>query len=494
MRLHWKSLRGRAGNVAMIFALVLPVLVLAAGGAIDFTNASLRRAQLQQAADAAATAAIARYSPGYEAANLLTAGGPVPDAVTSLNTMGVFNANWSTAKDVTLPTVTGNACSGSTIVCRQGANVYSSLVVKATFIPYFLGIASLVPGFQGIKTIPLTVNAQAVASTPTYVNYYILVDVSQSMGIAATATDMTSLYARVSDAGQGTGHEAGCVFGCHVPAYVVCCSGSTQTIAIPAACQKPAQTIPSSNEALAHNTLLDNCGKPLFTSSINLRIDSAISAIQSTITQAQSQSGGYANIQIGLYEINHGPGSGSYITTVSTPSSNYSALSAAAATIDLGDNNAGGYGDTDFDDEIAAFASTLPANGNGATQSHPVNYVFIITDGLSDNSGNTANNHPTAAFNANDCVALQKNATVGVINTTYNQIYNQNDPNMGLESNFASLVNPYLTAIQNNLKACTSGTTSTSWPYYFEASDGPALIAKLQQLFAATQKVAHVSN
>ncbi len=476
----------REGNTALTFALLAPVLVLFTGGTIDYVNASQRRAQLQQAADATAVSAVARYSPGYEAANQLTAGGAVPDSTTSASANGVFNANWSGHRDTTAPQLTGTSCGGSTFVCRSGTNVYAAMTVTATFTPSFLGVLGLMPGFQAIKAIPMTVKAQATASTPTYVNYYVLVDASQSMGIAATAADMANLYSRVAQHGMATGGETGCVFGCHVPAYVTCCSGPTQTVS-----DGPLAGTAMSNETLAHGpkdskgNLITYYGAP-----ITLRIDSAITAIQNTITEAQIMAGGYANIQIGLYEINHGPSSGSYITPVSYPTSNYSALTTAAATIDLGNNNAGGYGDTDFDDEIAAFASTLPANGNGATAATPENYVFIITDGLSDNSGASANNHPTAAFNANDCKALQKNATVGVIYTTYTPIYNQNNSSSGYENNFSNLVAPYLNAIPTNLKACTSDPTQ----YYFEASDGPALISKMQQLFSATQKSARVSQ
>ncbi len=458
--------------MTLIFALLLPVLVLLVGGTIDLLNVSQSKAQLQQASDAAALAAVARCSPGFEAANSMSLGGSVPDSITSASTNAFFSADWASRNDTTYPKLKGNACSAGTFVCRVGTNVYSYVSATATFTPAFLKMVGLVPGFAGIAAIPLTVTSSAMASTPTYVNYYILVDVSQSMGIAATAADMTNMYARVGQYGMATGGESGCVFGCHVPAFVNCCSGSTQTIS----------GQPVSNETLAHSS---KYGTP-----ITLRIDSAVSAIQSTITQAQNLAGGFANIKIGLYEVNHGPSSSNYVTTVSAPSSNYSALSTAASTIDLGSNNAYGYGDTDFDDEISAFAATLTANGSGATALTPENYVFIITDGLSDNSGSSTNNHPTAAFNSSDCTALKANATVGVIYTTYTPIYNNNSASAGYEPNFASLVAPYLSTIPTNLQAGTSDSSQ----YNSEASDGPALIAKLQQLFAATQKVAHVAH
>ena len=459
----------------MIFALLAPMLILAAGGAVDVTTASMRQAALQQAVDAATVAAVARTSPGYEAANLLTNGGAVPDLLTSTSFAGVLNANWTQSGDTSPPSYVGTSCGGSTIVCRQGTNVYASATAKAVYTPQFLGMAVLSPGLQGLKSIQLAAVSQSTASTPTYINYYIMVDTSQSMGIASTAADMTNLYNRVVSNNNGADNEVGCVFGCHVPesdAY----SATTHSFV-----QNSVQTY--SNEDLAHN-ISKNFGPP-----ITLRIDSAVAAIQSIITQAQQAAGNFANIKIGLYEISHDPNTGAYYRVVSTPSSDYATLSTLAGTIDLGGNNKNGYGDTDFDDELSSMQSLVPANGTGSTASNPQNYVFIVTDGLSDNSGGSVNNHPTAAFNPADCSGLKANATVGVIYTTYIPIYNQNNPSAGLEGNYASLAAPYVNTIPTNLTACTSGSQ-----YYLEASDGPAIIAKMQQLFAATQKVAHVSH
>ena len=127
--------------------------------------------------------------------------------------------------------------------------------------------------------------SQATATMPTYINYYILVDASQSMGIAATATDMQNLYNRVVKYGAGTGGEQGCVFGCHVPAYKMCCSGSTQAV---------------SNEVLAHSPK-DVNGNYIYGTPISLRIDSAISAIQNIINIAQTQAGATANIKFARF-------------------------------------------------------------------------------------------------------------------------------------------------------------------------------------------------
>ena len=89
-------------------------------------------------------------------------------------------------------------------------------------ITYSANVPSIFSGIVGINSFPVSGTAQAMANPITYINYYIVVDVSQSMGLAATATDMTNLYNRVKAYNNSVGNDAGlgCVFGCHVRAMV----------------------------------------------------------------------------------------------------------------------------------------------------------------------------------------------------------------------------------------------------------------------------------
>jgi Flp pilus assembly protein TadG len=54
----YRLLRGRDGNVAMMYALVLPLLVFGGGAAIDYGRAAQIHTKLNAAADAAALAAL----------------------------------------------------------------------------------------------------------------------------------------------------------------------------------------------------------------------------------------------------------------------------------------------------------------------------------------------------------------------------------------------------------------------------------------------------
>lgn len=56
------KLSDRSGNVAIMFALMLPVLLLAAGGAIDYGSYGVQRAQLQEIADTAALGSAREFN------------------------------------------------------------------------------------------------------------------------------------------------------------------------------------------------------------------------------------------------------------------------------------------------------------------------------------------------------------------------------------------------------------------------------------------------
>jgi Flp pilus assembly protein TadG len=457
-----KGLRERGGNVAVITALLTPLLVLLVGGAIDLTNASMRQAQLQQSVDAAAVSVVARYSDVYTTALTMTSDGPVvpsPNDVTQ-NAQAVFNANYQTNGPTTLNSFSVSA--------QKTANVVSATVTASgAFQPNFLGLI-------GITSIPLSATSVTDDNMPSFINYYILVDASQSMGIAATQTDMNNLYARVSAYGTGTGDDGspGCVFGCHVTTNINHGNHGLQTY---------------SNEYLAHN----------ISPKITLRIDSAIAAIQDVISSAQTAAGTLKNVKIGIYQMSRDPTTGTLVTQISAPSNNYSDLQTLANGLDLGNNTSSGVGDSDFPNEINYFVSKfLGNNGTGLTASSPINYVFIVSDGLYDVPGSCTDGHCTSAFVSNgtspSCSQIKQQATVGVIYTTYNPIYYDNTPTT-LNDDYSPLAAPYAAGtpspITTNLTACASSPS-----LFYTASDGPGIDSAMQALFSYTLKTARVAS
>ncbi|HEX4198964.1 MAG TPA: hypothetical protein VHZ26_16125 [Caulobacteraceae bacterium] len=421
----------------MIAALCAPLLVAAAGFAIDFTYASYINQRLSEAADAAVLTAVSQSA-------ATSVGGYSQTAKLRTYGQNVFQGNIANLPVSLTPnlTVVSNATGG----------------VVAT-LTYTYNVKTFFGGVVGIPYLTVTNTVSATANPVVYINYYIIVDISQSMGIGSTAADMQALYNRTKAANNTTDGEPGCVFGCHVPL-----AGQTQ-----------------STEYLAHNV----------SPKITLRVDSAVSAIQTIVAAAQASAGSRQNIKIGLYTMSQDPTAPSppYINTVAPLSANYSAINADAALIDLGNNTSGGIGDTNFPRQLSSFnTSILAANGTGATAASPLNYVFIITDGVEDTYGaGCTDTHCTAVFDSTQCTALKAKATVGVIYTTYLPIYYANGTSGTLDAAYSALVNPFAANIAPALQACASSAT-----YYYEASDGPAITTGMDSLFASSEEAARL--
>jgi Flp pilus assembly protein TadG len=429
----WVATRWRdtSGNVAIITALLLPVLIAVAGFGMDYAYAAFVKQRLDRAAEAAVIGAVSQ--------NAATSGG------------GYSNVSW--LYDYGLNIFTGNVSQLSVGTVTPTLTVTQKGNGAVATLTYSANVPTLFSGIVGIKSFPVTGTASANASGITYINYYIVVDISQSMGIGSTSTDMTNLYNRSAAYNGG-----GCVFGCHVED-----TGQTYT-----------------NEYLAHN----------MSPTITLRIDSAVAAIQSIVSSAKTAAGSHNNIQIGLYTMSEDPVTGKLFNTIASPSSNYSSLTSLAATIDLGNNVAGGLGDSDFVDQLTQFNAVIPASGSGVSATSPLNYVFIITDGMVDTPGaGCIDGHCTAAFLSSYCSSLKTKATVGVIYTTYLPIYTNNNPADGYHIAYAALAEPYVGQIPTNLQNCASSSS-----YYFEASDGPAITTAMQALFAQTISTATLTQ
>ena len=433
---------GERGNVALMTAIIAPLLLLVGGFAVDYGYASYINQRLSQATDDAVLGSVSQSAAtaggGYQNTPWLQAYGT-----------NIFNANIANLPITNVKfnlTVTPNGKGG---VNSVGSYTYD-------YPTFFAGVI-------GMSTMPLNSQIKASANPTTYIDYYIVVDVSQSMGIGATPADMQRLYDVVVSNGNASGGEAGCVFGCHVMA--------------------PGQH--TTNEQLAHSA----------SPRINLRIDAAVAAIQNIIADAQVAAGTNKNIRIGMYTINRDPNKpGVYVNVISPPSASYATLTTQANLIDLGGNISAGAGDTDYSRELTAFNALLPLNGSGASVLTPQNYVFLITDGLSDASDpptcGSNNCHPTQAFNPSDCTLIKLKATVGTIYTTYNPIYNENNPAKGPEGNYNNLVVPFVNQISNNLKACSSDASK----YAFEAQDGPGINSAMRSLFASTLQNARLTQ
>jgi len=446
---RWSFTRDERGSFAIYAALALPVFIGGMGLSLDYWSALSVKSRLDAADDTASIAASKAAIAFVEANGQTYSGDQLTNlAIAAGNAAAVqafkSNAGSSLAQNNIAPNVV--------ITYNRGA--FTSTVSFST------SQATAFGGVLGINSLGISGTATATEHQPTYINVYVLVDASQSMGIAANSTQMTALYNATAPYNPD-GAGIGCVFGCHAVQY-----GN------------------ASMESVAH------------ANGVQLRIDVARAAIynmaQTAIANAVS-----GNIQFAVYEMQDNPSTGALVSQVYPATgltSDYAALSTAMSptsyVLDLGSNNSGGTGDSSQTASLNAFAATLPAQGDGSSASSPLNYVYVVTDGMLDVPGSCLDGHCTGAMPASACDNIKlKNATVGVIYTTYVNIYTHNDPSQGLDPRFSGLVSPTLAFVPGNLSSCSSGA---GW--YYEATDDTALLNAMRNLFASTLSRVTLTN
>ena len=439
--------RDRSGNVALIFALLAPLLVLSAAVAIDVADISLREAELQQAADAAAVGAVARSSPGYVyAVSNMPSDGSVPDSVTQASIQALFNADWNSPKDTTTPVISGSSCGGATLVCKQttplsAVSVDSAITVTATLMPYFLGMI-------GRKSIQLSASARASDNIPVYMNFYMLLDNTPSMGIAATTAGIQTMVNSTTDQ---------CAFACH---------------------------------DLSNSNNYYNLAKQL---GVNTRIYNVAQAASNLLNTAQNTetANGIANeFSVAVYDFGAAatdPSASTYVgynqvypTQFGTTTSNLSAAATAAAAIDLMTvNGQGQYNDidTNLGSPLNFAAQSLTSTGTGTAAASPQQVLFFVSDGVNDayncsyNDGNSC--RQITPLDVTPCNTLKKNGIkIAVLYTTY----------LPLPTNsfWTSWVKSYTTPtdqVAANMQSCASPGL------YFEVNSDQDINAAMLALF-----------
>ena len=415
---RWR--RDRRGNVAIITALMMVPLIGMAGLAIDVGSAVAARASLDAAADSAALLATTVASNQYSAhvAN--------PTAAAKTAATQRFSAQAGAIPSVTLGTVT-------VAVTQNGTQFASTVTYTAS---YQTALGPVV----GVNTISLGGVSSSALSVKPYVDIQVLMDVSGSMLIAATATDIANMEALTSSyvakASDPSNAEPNCAFACHW------------------------STNGSDFLALAQSN------------KVTLRLDVLRSAVGNLITNIASLNQ-QAMFRLGLSTFNASFNQ-IYPTNGDPASSNIAGATVALNQI-APDICGSGCGETFFSNAMAGQNAITALSGNGATQATSQKYLFIVTDGLVDQRNN---GQYIAPISASDCVALKaKGVTILTLYTKYVPLMNN--------SFYMSNVWPYQSMgspddIERAMSACAS-TPSLS----YVASNSAQIDAQLQTMLAA---------
>src|SRR6201994_2722198 len=186
--------RDSRGNMAFTFAIVSVPLLTAVGAATDYSLATRMRAKLQSAADAAAVASISQQAAGYLAAAAMTSDGPVPAGVTDANK--IFNG--------IMATITGySGLNETSTVTKTGVGLSSQVSFSAVVPTTFMKLA-------GFPTMTISGTSTAGGKLPTYLDFYLMLDVSGSMGLPSTNAEQTRLAAVNPD--DFSTYSNGCTF------------------------------------------------------------------------------------------------------------------------------------------------------------------------------------------------------------------------------------------------------------------------------------------
>ncbi|WP_158815804.1 pilus assembly protein TadG-related protein [Methylocapsa sp. S129] len=211
--------RDRRGNVAITFALMAIPLIVMMGVGLDFYRKLSYKARLDAAADAAAIAAINTTQAFLTAPGQTLTGSALTNAAYAAGQaqgVNVFKANvGAVATDLTLasPQVT------------VALSPSDSLVINAT-VTYSAQAPTVVGGLVGISTLQIAGQSQSSLSQGAYENFYLMLDVSGSMGLPTASADQDTLKANNPDdyVNSGISEVQGnyvaypnntCAFACH---------------------------------------------------------------------------------------------------------------------------------------------------------------------------------------------------------------------------------------------------------------------------------------
>ncbi len=306
-----------SGNFAIVFGLSILPIIMSVGMAIDYSKTFDSKAKLDSAADAAALSAvnaarniISNTPNGFDSASMnataISAGKAEGTRSFSANSRLVpFISNSISTVDVKI----------------VGQSISSSVAYKAD--------ASLNFGASvGLDKIKLTNSVSAETTIPSYLDIYIVMDNSGSMGVGATQADIDLM---ISTPGLN------CAFACHING--------------------------NSSYDTAH------------AAGANLRIDVVKNAIISLLSQAKALQGIHDQFRFSLFTFSNN------LTTMQTATTDYNILNTALTQLSTDTL----YGGTNFQYSIGQqLPSHLPISGNGKSPSERKTFIIIITDGVED--------------------------------------------------------------------------------------------------------------
>jgi Flp pilus assembly protein TadG len=422
--------RDERGTMAMMMGLMAVPLIFAVGAGIDYGSANSMKSRLDAIADASALSAVNHQS---------IAGSPVAAQAAA---QSMFNA-----EAVNLPNTTVNNVTASVIDSSTG---------RTAVVSYTATTSNLFMGIFGFPTTTVSGSSTAQAGLTTNINFYLLLDNSPSMNIAATTDGIATMVAN-------TQAQGGCAFACHE--------------------SNPSADNLGNRNGVDNYTLAQQLG-------VVTRMQNLASATQSLMSTAASTEGAGSQYQMAIYTFN-----GSGLNTIQTLTSNLPAAAAAAANINvlevydnnwLTKTNNNSDTDTDFNTAMSQINTLMPLPGTGAPTSTPQEVLMIVSDGVDDKVSSSC----TAALDGNRCqqpfsttwctTVKNRGIQIAVLYTDY----------LPLPTNswYNDWIAPFQSQIEPNMESCASPGM------FFSVTTDGDITAAMQTLFQKAVAAARLTQ
>jgi Flp pilus assembly protein TadG len=535
----------RRGNIAVIFALALLPVMSAVGCAVDYSMAARIKAKLQSAADAASVASIAQNSPGYKAAVIMTSDGAVTDAVG--DAYKVFDGNMGSVTGYTNPSRTAT-------VTKTGIQLTSRIEFSADVPVTFLGVLAAF-GVPVSQSISVAGSSSSSASLATYLDFYLLLDVSGSMGLPSTTDEAQRLQQLSPD--NFVQYPTGCTLACHFSPQNSACvdpgkSNSTQGYPTNGYClgyaisrvspsrfqdllvlQNPQgkypyknstkgstyyqkyQQLPSSIVSGLPGSLntdptyglpaVSSCPTDGTDDCIQLRLDAVGYAVNELFKTANSLMKVTDQFRIGLYpfitdiDANYAKLTSSINGSSTTPGTiNYQAAQ-LATQLDTNLNDTLGSGGTHIDYALNSLNGLIKTVGNGSSSINRKPFVFLVTDGAQDNQfkdvpngGWHGSNHATVLNDrVNDYPSICSTMTTDR-KIIVAVLYIPYRKIDPVNTSFAGNEDTYA---NNNIDGIPASLKACASPGFFFTANSPKdITAALNAMFSQSLVTAHITN
>ena len=433
--------RDTKGNVAIIFALAMMPILGVLGMSMDYTLAGRRQAQLKSIADAAA---LMTTSPS---------GMALTSTAAQASAVAMFNAQAA---------LVGGASISSLAITVQDTTASNGAITRVTTVPFSGSSKNNFAALLNMQTIPIGGQSTVSRSTAPNIDFYLLLDTSPSMGIAATPSGIDTMVSK-------TQKQGGCAFACH-------------------------ETNPTSGDVAGNPGGEDNYALARHLG-VALRIDLVQQATSNLIQTASStEATNKAVYRVATYTFDQS------FQTVTNLTNNLAQAQSDTSNIQmlqvysngcLTASNCNNDMDTQFDQAMANSESIPnPGKGTNASGDTPQEVLFIVTDGVIDeqypNYGSTdmttnGRTITTIGHEYDYCTPLKnRGVRIAVLYTTYNPL-----PTNGF---YMTYVNPFQPNIPTSLQNCASPGL------FFQVNTGGDISAAMHAFFIKAVGTAHLTQ